>query len=301
MNIQEIINERKKWFEWKNIKPLRTALEKLPQCDTKIFNENGIIKIKFNNFEQFQNIKEEIFNTAKLMMPWRKGPFEIEDIFIDSEWQSQKKYSILQPHLKNLENKTIADIGCNNGYYMFRLFLDGGKNIVGFDPSPLFKTQFDFINHFAKTEIQFEMLGVEHLPLWKNRFDIILALGILYHRENPIATLKYLKQGLNPNGTLFLDTFFIEHADEVALFPENRYAKMRNIYFIPTIKTLENWAKRAKFTKFEIIAKIKTTTDEQRKTDWIEGESLNNFLDPDNPNLTIEGYPAPQRVYVKLS
>ena len=76
---------------------------------------------------------------------------------------------------------------------------------------------------------------------------------------------------------------------------------MRNIYFIPTIKTLENWAKRAKFTKFEVIAKIKTTTDEQRKTDWIEGESLNNFLNPDNSNLTIEGYPAPQRVYVKLN
>jgi tRNA (mo5U34)-methyltransferase len=44
---------------------------------------------------------------------------------------------------------------------------------------------------------------------------------------------------------------------------------------------------------------VKTSLDEQRTTDWILGESLENFLDSDNPNLTIEGYPAPKRVYIK--
>jgi tRNA (mo5U34)-methyltransferase len=39
----------------------------------------------------------------------------------------------------------------------------------------------------------------------------------------------------------------------------------------------------------------KTTTDEQRSTDWMRFHSLPEFLDPENPELTAEGHPAPIR------
>ena len=38
-----------------------------------------------------------------------------------------------------------------------------------------------------------------------------------------------------------------------------------------------------------------TSTDEQRRTDWMINESLSDYLDPDDPALTVEGYPAPKR------
>ena len=45
-------------------------------------------------------------------------------------------------------------------------------------------------------------------------------------------------------------------------------------------------------TKVDIT---KTTTQEQRATEWMSFESLANALNPNNPQLTIEGYQAPIR------
>ena len=297
MNIEEVKKERQKWLSWKNIAPLREALKNLPNVKVENIKLDDVIEIEGKiSKEDLLSLKE----IALLMRPWRKGPFKIFDIFIDSEWRSYIKYNLLKPYF-NLENKSVADIGCNNGYYMFRMLKENPKEIVGFDPSALFKTQFDFINSFIKSDIVFEMLGVEHLPFYEKKFDTIFCLGVLYHRSDPVSTLKALKKGLNPNGELFLDTFFIESNEEIALIPRGRYSKIPNIYFIPSIKALSNWCERAGFKDFIVLEKRVTDTKEQRKTDWIYGESLDNFLDPNNSSKTIEGYPAPRRVYIKAS
>ena len=39
----------------------------------------------------------------------------------------------------------------------------------------------------------------------------------------------------------------------------------------------------------------RTNVEEQRSTEWMRFESLPEALDPANPGLTIEGYPAPAR------
>ena len=294
MDIEAVRKERQKWLDWKSIRPLREMLEGLPKREGKLyFPESGAVGIDVE-------IDDEVVEVAKSLKPWRKGPFQIGDLFIDSEWRSQIKYSIIQPHL-NIENQIVGDIGCNNGYYMFRMLEERPKKIVGFDPSPLFRTQFDFIDSFIESGIEYELLGVEHLQYYGIEFDTLLALGILYHRSDPIATLKSLRQGLKKGGTLILDTFYIEGDEEYCLFPKNRYSKIPNIYFVPTIPALENWIERAKFSNFEVIGKYPTTTQEQRKTDWIDGESLDNFLDPLDSSKTVEGYPAPKRVYVKVT
>jgi tRNA (mo5U34)-methyltransferase len=293
MKIIEIQQEREKWLLWKDIKPIREKIADLPNFQGKLSISDSIL-IDLENPEN-----ENIIEIAKTLKPWRKGPFQIGSLFIDSEWKSQIKYSIIEPFL-DIQNKMVGDIGCNNGYYMFRMLEKKPHQIIGFDPSPLFRTQFDFINHFAKTEILYELLGVEHLTEYKTKFDTLICLGVLYHRSDPIATLKSLRNGLKKGGTLIVDTFYIDGDDEVCLFPEDRYSKIPNIYFIPTVSALRNWVKRAKFSSFEIIAELETDESEQRKTEWIEGESLGEFLDPNDKNKTVEGYPAPKRIYMKL-
>ncbi|BCD60234.1 MULTISPECIES: tRNA 5-methoxyuridine(34)/uridine 5-oxyacetic acid(34) synthase CmoB [unclassified Nitratiruptor] len=295
MGIEEIKSERERWLQWKNIAPLREKLCQLPkvECDVEL---GDIIKI---TGDIPQSIQEQIFETAWAMRPWRKGPFEIFGTYIDSEWKSYIKYNLLEPHF-DLEGKDVADIGCNNGYYMFRMLTHHPKSLTGFDPSPLFRTQFDFINHFVQSSIVYELLGVEHLPLYRKKFDVIFCLGVLYHRSDPIAMLKWLKQGLKECGEIFLDTFYIEGEDPVALCPAKTYSKIPNVHFVPTIKALQNWCEKAGFEYFEILATKPTTFEEQRKTDWILGESLEDFLDPADPQRTVEGYPAPKRVYIKL-
>ena len=296
MNLNDIREERKKWLEWKNIKPLREALTILPKKETT-FELHDTITIKGNFTIKEQETIEKI---AKLLKPWRKGPFQIGSLFIDSEWRSYIKYNLLEKHF-NLKDKTVADVGCNNGYYMFRMLTQNPKKLIGFDPSPLFMSQFDFINHFIKSDIKYELLGVEHLEFYEEKFDTIFCLGVLYHRSDPISTLKSLKKALKKDGELFLDTFMIDGKDEVCLTPKERYSKIPNIYFIPTIPALKNWLHRAGFKDTKILEITTTTINEQRSTEWIFGESLNDFLDKNDSTKTVEGYPAPKRVYIKAT
>jgi len=297
MNLDAIREERQKWFEWKNIAPIKAALDALAPAKVQSYELGDTITITLEEEYSKKHLKE-IENIAKMMFPWRKGPFKIDSLFIDSEWQSFIKYKIIKPHF-NLNEKVVADVGCNNGYYMFRMLTQNPKKLVGFDPSSLFNLQFDFINHFINSEITYELLGIEHIEFYEHKFDTIFCLGVLYHRSDPIGSLKSLFRSLNKNGELILDTFMIDGEDDICLTPKDRYSKIPNIYFIPTINALKNWCYRAGFKEVEVLAIKETNLEEQRKTEWINSQSLNDFLDPSNPTLTVEGYPAPKRVYIK--
>ncbi|MFK5882138.1 MAG: tRNA 5-methoxyuridine(34)/uridine 5-oxyacetic acid(34) synthase CmoB [Sulfurospirillum sp.] len=297
MDLKKIRALRLKWQEWKNVKTLRKSLQNIPEIKDIKYSLKDCIKI--SSKEISKQTLNDVNALAWELRPWRKGPFDLFDTFIDSEWKSYIKYNLLEPHF-DLKDKCVADIGCNNGYYLFRMLELQPKKLVGFDPSIHCKTQFDFINHFLDAPIEFELLGIEHLPFYENKFDVIFCLGVLYHRSDPINALKALKNGLNDNGYVILDTFMIDGDEPYVLTPQDRYSKIPNVYFVPTIPALENWCKRAKFKSFEILEIKKTDLNEQRKTKWIQGESLENFLDPNDKTLTIEGYPSPKRVYVKL-
>ncbi|MDD2830094.1 MAG: tRNA 5-methoxyuridine(34)/uridine 5-oxyacetic acid(34) synthase CmoB [Sulfuricurvum sp.] len=294
MNLVEIRQERQKWMTWKNIAPLREALGNLPDVVTEATTGDCVTISSNENVDIV-----ELEKIARLMMPWRKGPFDLFGLCIDTEWRSDLKYNFLRPYF-NLMGKKVADIGCNNGYYMFRFLEDTPAKVVGFDPSALFKSQFDFINHFVKSEIVYELLGVEHLPFYEEKFDTIFCLGVLYHRSDPVGMLKDLAKGLAEGGEIYLDTFIIEGDEPYALCPSESYSKITNVYFVPTLKALENWCLRAGFKSFEVLGTVVTTSDEQRKTDWIESQSLEDFLDPADNSKTVEGYPAPVRGYVRL-
>ncbi len=299
MNIEELKQEKYKCLEWKNVKPWYEQLKlayKIEKDNLQISYGDWFTVGKKEDLTQEEH--NLVLQTAKKLIPWRKGPFNLFGLEIDSEWQSNIKYNLIRPYF-NLKDKVVADIGCNNGYYMFRMLEDKPKRLIGFDPSPLTMLQFDFINHFVKSDIIYEKLGVEHLEGYNHKFDFIFMLGVLYHRPDPVGCLKSLAKGLNENGEILIDTFMIDGEQEVALTPNSRYSKIPNIYFIPTISALKNWLNRAGFEEIEILAITTTTSEEQRKTAWSFEQSLEDFLDKEDPSKTVEGYPAPKRVYVK--
>ncbi len=299
MNLEELKKQKQHCLEWKNVKPWYEQLQKL----FEIKKEN--IHIDYGDWftvGKKEDLTDEeyaiLVQTAKKLIPWRKGPFRLFGLEIDSEWQSNIKYNLIRPHF-NLTNKVVADIGCNNGYYMFRMLEDRPKRLIGFDPSPLTMLQFEMVNHFVQSQIEYEKLGVEHLEIYNHKFDFIFMLGVLYHRPDPVGTLKSLARGLNAKGEILIDTFMIDGEEEVALTPKERYSKIPNIYFIPTVNALKNWLDRAGFDEFEVLAITTTTSEEQRKTEWSFDQSLEDFLDPNDKTKTVEGYPAPKRVYIK--
>ena len=241
------------------------------------------------------NSSAKLIDTLKVFKPWRKGPFQIGDIFIDTEWRSDWKWQRIQPHIQPLDGRDVLDIGCGNGYHLFRMLGDGANNAVGVDPTRLFLYQFHILRHLLP-ELNAWILPLrsEHLPKFK-AFDTVFSLGVLYHRRSPIDHLTELLSFLKPGGELVLETLIVDGGPHTILVPEDRYAKMANVWFLPSTAALENWLARAGFKNIRTVDINQTSIEEQRATDWMDFHSLEQFLDSDDHNLTAEGLPAPKR------
>ncbi len=239
---------------------------------------------------------DQLHLALKGLSPWRKGPFQVSDIYIDTEWRSDYKWSRVQPHLKSLSGKRILDIGCGNGYHCWRMLAEAPELVVGVEPSVLFNLQFRAIQHYLnRPEINLIPFGIEQLPEDMNWFDTVFSMGVLSHRKSPIDHLNMLRSLLVPGGELCLETLVIEGGKGDILLPADRYARMRNVWFIPSAEELAGWLKRCGFTSVQIVDSTITTIEEQRSTEWMQFESLADCLDADNRQFTVEGLPAPRR------
>lgn len=244
----------------------------------------------------------KIEKIAKDLIPWRKGPFKINDLDIDTEWRSNLKWQRIQDKIGSLEGKTVLDVGCNNGYYMWQMLKDDPKLVLGIDPVPHNMAQFEFINSLTKKDnLKFELFGIEDITNFRCLFDVIFSMGIIYHHRHPLEQLIDMRNALTSEGTLILETIGIPGEGSHCLFPEGRYAKMRNVWFLPTLECLKNWMSRTGFTDIEVLSVAETTNEEQRLSPWCPPpfQSLEEFLDPNDKTKTVEGHPAPVRFCIK--
>ena len=296
--LSELKQERSSWIERKSTIHYKELLENLPKIEAKKLDLNKISPMIGDPSELDENQREQINQLAESLIPWRKGPFNLFGNEIDAEWRSDQKWDRLESCLDSLEGKRVLDIGCNNGYFLLRMAAQNPELLLGIDPYLHYKIQFEFLNHFAKLpNTHFELFGIEHLSYFKEMFDVIFSMGIIYHHRHPIEQLLQIKDALRPGGQVILETIGIPGDESNCLFPEDRYAKMKNVWFVPTMSAFINWAKRSKFVDVEIISDSLLTSEEQRLTPWCPPphQSLDDFLNPNDPTLTLEGYPAPRR------
>ena len=268
------------------------AVQQLPDIPVEQLELQQAVAIQGQpNAEQSQALKQALEG----LIPWRKGPFYFFDTHVDTEWRSDWKWQRLQPHL-NLKHKRVLDVGCGNGYHMLRMLGDGAKCVVGVDPNWLFFCQFNAVKRYAPEANAWLLpFAFEELPENLQGFDSVFSMGVLYHRRSPIDHLYALKSALKPGGQLILETLVIEGDEQQVLVPEDRYAQMRNVWFLPSVAALALWIKRAGFKNVRCVDLNVTSTEEQRSTGWMKYLSLESFLDPEDPSLTIEGLPAPKR------
>jgi len=242
---------------------------------------------------------EGMEDLLKAFHPWRKGPYHIHGVHIDTEWRSDWKWDRVLPYIEPLEGRTVLDVGCGNGYHCWRTAGAGARLVIGIDPSPLFVCQFFAMRQFIRDPRVWVLpLGIEDLPDAQGAFDTVLSMGVLYHRKSPTGHIRQLKSFLRPGGELVIETLVVDGPEGYVLHPADRYAKMRNVWNIPSIATLEKWLKECGLTKVRVVDECVTTTKEQRSTEWMIFESLSDFLDPSDPGRTVEGHPAPARAVV---
>jgi len=232
----------------------------------------------------------------RAMVPWRKGPFDVFGIQVDSEWDSSLKWDRVRPYLAPLKGHRILDIGSSCGYYMFRMCADAPTLVLGIEPYLTFYFQFQLLQRFIQAEQVYTLpLRLEAFPVMSGCFDSVFCMGILYHQREPIQALENIRPLLAPGGQLIMETLVLEEKGDMVLNPPGRYAKMNNVYAIPTVTRLEKWLRKAGYRCIRCVDVTPTTLDEQRPTEWINSESLDAFLDPLHPGLTVEGHPAPVR------
>ncbi len=242
---------------------------------------------------------EKLERQLRKLHPWRKGPFEIFGISIETEWRSDWKWDRLKDHVQPLAGKTVLDVGCGNGYHCWRMAGEGAELVLGVDPYILFVMQFFTVKKFLPhRNVHVLPLGFEDVPQNLQAFDTVFSMGVLHHRRSPIDHLLELKSALRPGGELVLETLVIEEKEGQTLVPQGRYASMRNVWFLPSPPTLVAWMERCGYKNIRVIDVTKTTVEEQRSTDWMTFHSLPDFLDPENSDLTIEGHPAPVRAII---
>ncbi len=244
--------------------------------------------------------KEKLENLLRLFHPWRKGPFDVHGIHIDTEWRSDWKWDRVSPHITPLKNRTVLDVGCGSGYHMWRMLGEKAKRVVGIDPSSLFLCQFEAIKRLTNRPvlpIHLLPLGIEELPPL-DAFDTVFSMGVLYHRRSPIDHIFQLRDQLRTGGELVLETLVVEGDENTVIVPENRYAKMNNVWFLPSVKALTGWLEKCDFIDVRCVDVDTTSLAEQRRTDWMRNESLVDYLDPNDITRTIEGYPAPVRAAI---
>jgi tRNA (mo5U34)-methyltransferase len=240
--------------------------------------------------------RQDIATALRGLHPWRKGPFDVFGVRIDSEWRSDLKWNRLRDAVSPLAGRRVLDVGCGSGYHLWRMRGAGAAEVTGIDPMPLYAMQFAAIQHFVQDQgVRYWPVGIDDLPEGMPAFDTVFSMGVLYHRRSPIDHLLQLKGLLRPGGELVLETLVVDGDARTCLVPQGRYAKMRNVWFIPSVPMLEGWLARAGLVGIRVVDVVPTTAAEQRRTDWMRFESLPDFLDPEDAGRTVEGHPAPVR------
>lgn len=251
----------------------------------------------------FDADERETVRAALLSLkPWRKGPFRVGDIHIDAEWRSDLKWARLAAATGPLEGRNVLDVGCGNGYYALRMRGAGAAAIVGIDPTLGHLAQFEAIRHWLPPQpVGILPLRLHDLPRETGFFDAVFSMGVLYHQRDPLGHLRELRGALAPGGDLVLETLVLPgHGVEVRE-PDGRYARMRNVWHLPTVPQLLAWVGQGGFTDANVVDVSTTTSDEQRSTEWMPFESLADALDPAAPSRTVEGWPAPRRAVIVAS
>lgn len=298
-DLPELVAQQLRPERWGDMPEWEETLRRLPEIDP-LFTDfsNGVQIGDISLMDKHRRLALQA--TLMGLHPWRKGPYNLFGMPLDTEWRSDWKWDRVLPHLAPLKGRTILDVGCGNGYHCWRMLGAGAKRVIGIDPSAKFVFQFNAIKKYAGHELPIDVLplGIEHMPAKMAAFDTVFSMGILYHRRSPMDHLRELRELLRPGGQLVLETLVIDGPEGQVLVPEGRYGKMPNVWFLPSPDTLVSWMRKQGFVNPRVVDISATSIEEQRSTEWMTYDSLVDFLDPEDINKTAEGHPAPIRAVI---
>ena len=166
---------------------------------------------------------------------------------------------------ENLKNKTVLDIGTADGFYSFLCESRGAKKVVAVDWTEF--PGFSAAHKILDSKVEFRKLIIDESNLGfvdlkqkistineiKEKFDIILLFGVLYHLPNPVMIFKTLA---NITYEMLLMSSHIIDSKEPAMYyyPEGSLTPGDTTnWWVPTPSCLTDIGKRLGFNKSKMI------------------------------------------------
>ena len=94
----------------------------------------------------------------------------------------------------DLRGRTVLDIGCNAGFFSIKMKQRGAERVVGIDSDPRYLAQARFAAEVTGVDVDFRQLTVYEVPALRERFDLVLFMGVLYHLRHPLLALDLLHE-----------------------------------------------------------------------------------------------------------
>lgn len=167
----------------------------------------------------------------------------------------------------DLHGATVLDVGCNAGFYAIAMKRRGAARVVGIDWDPRYLAQARFAAEVSQVEIDLRQLSVYDIATLRERFDVVLFLGVLYHLRHPLLALDLLHEHVTRD--LLVCQSMLRGADavlpladdypfsETAIFDrpgypvmhfvEQHYSRDRTNWWIPNRAALEAMLRSAGF------------------------------------------------------
>lgn len=168
---------------------------------------------------------------------------------------------------ENLEGKSVLDIGCNAGFYSIEFKRRGAGRTLGIDSDPRYLAQARLAAEVCGVEVEFMQMDVYDVASLRERFDIVIFMGVLYHLRYPLLALDTLREHVVGNTLLFQsmlrgslrptryqENYAFEetrHFDEAEYpklhFVEQRYSNDETNWWIPNKSCVEAMLRSAGF------------------------------------------------------
>jgi tRNA (mo5U34)-methyltransferase len=103
----------------------------------------------------------------------------------------------------DLRGWSVLDIGCNAGFYSIEMKKRGADRVVAVDFDPDYLTQARFAAEVCGVEIEFRQLSVYELAQLREKFDLVLFMGVLYHLRHPLLALDLIHEHVSRDLVVF--------------------------------------------------------------------------------------------------
>jgi len=143
-----------------------------------------------------QTTVEQIREDVKKLGKWfhnidLKGVKTAPDHFL-GDYPNMKFKNFAHAIPQDLTGKSVLDIGCNGGFYSIEMKRRGAARVLGIDSDDRYLEQARYAAKVLDADIEFRNMSVYEVGSLKEKFDVVIFMGVLYHLRHPLLALDLL-------------------------------------------------------------------------------------------------------------